>query len=110
MEHIKQCPFCAELINDKAIICRYCHSILGSGAIEKDGELARVRIKTNDKIYIGDVFVPQHMERVSDVINDTRHFIVLINAKEETKTSEVNIGILAINKNIIEWVRFIGYK
>ena len=110
MEHLKQCPYCAELVNAKALICRYCQSMLGGGAVEKKGEPVKVRIKTRDKIYIGDIFLPQHLERVSDVINDTRHFIVLTDAREETKASEAPIGILALNKAIIEWVRFIGYK
>lgn len=107
MENIKECPFCAEIINSKAFVCKYCKSIVGGGSV-KSGTPVKVRLKSHDKVYSGEIFVPQHMERVSDVINDNRHFIVLSNAKEETKTSEINIGVLAINKNIIEWVRFMG--
>jgi len=108
MEHAKQCPYCAEMIDDRAIICRYCRSLIGASEIERRGEFVKVRLKAQDKIYHGDIFVPSHLCRVSDVINDSRYFILLSNAKEETKSSEVTIGFLAINKSIVEWVRLMG--
>lgn len=108
MENRKQCPYCAEIVESKAVICKHCQSILGGGAVEKSGDLVRVRVKSYEKVYSGDIFVPHHLDRVSDVINDGRHFIILTNAKEESKTSEVPIGFLAINKAIVEWVRLIG--
>jgi len=108
MENRKQCPYCAEVVDTKAVICRHCQSILGGGFVEKSGSHIRVRVKTYEKIFSGDIFVPNHLDRVSDVINDGRHFIILTNAKEESKTAEVPVGFLAINKSIIEWVRLIG--
>jgi len=108
VDNRKQCPYCAEIVDAKALVCKYCQSLIGGGAVEKAGTLARVRVKTYEKIYTGDIFIPQHLDRVSDVINDGRHFIILINAKEESKTSETPVGFLAINKSIIEWVRLIG--
>jgi len=45
---------------------------------------------------------------VSDVINDEITFVSLSNTKEETKASEINIGYLAINKNVVEWVHLLG--
>jgi hypothetical protein len=41
------------------------------------------------------------------VINDARQFIALTNTREETETSEIQIGFLAINKNSVEWVRLV---
>lgn len=108
MENRKQCPYCAEIVENKAVICKHCQSILGGGAIEKAGEHVRVRVKTYEKIYSGDIFVPQHLDRVSDVINDGRHFIILTNSREEAKTGDVPLGFLAVNKAIVEWVRLIG--
>ena len=108
MENKKQCPHCAETVNVKAHVCKYCNNILGGDLVEKDGNLVRVRLKTRNKVYTGDIFMPHHVSRVSDVINDTRHFILLSNTSEETNTSEINIGFLAINKNIVEWVRLVG--
>jgi len=108
MDNRKQCPYCAEIVDNKAIVCKYCQSLIGGGSVEKAGTLTRVRVKTYEKIYNGDIFIPQHLDRVSDVINDSRHFIILVNAREETKTTETQIGFLAINKSIIEWVRLIG--
>jgi phosphotransferase system IIA component len=98
MENKKRCPYCAGMVNVKAHVCKYCNNILGGDSVEKNGKLVRVRLKTRDKVYTGDIFMPYHITRISDVINDTRHFILLSNTSEETKTSEINIGFLAINK------------
>jgi len=67
----------------------------------------RVKLKTRDKIYYGDVFIPDYFSRLSDIINDERQFISLSHTKEETEVSEIDIGFLAINKNAVEWVRLV---
>jgi hypothetical protein len=107
MEEMKQCPFCAESIKSQAIVCRYCHSSLAALSKERKGKFVRVKLKTRDKIYYGDIFVPSHLSRVSDVINDERHFVSLANTKEETKASEIHIGFLAISKSMVEWIRML---
>lgn len=107
MELTKQCPFCAEVIKAQAVICRFCHSNLTSTSKEKKGKFVRVKLKTREKVYYGDIFIPSHLSRVSDVINDERHFISLSDTKEETKAAEIHIGFLAINKNVIEWIRLL---
>lgn len=98
---MKACPRCFEQVHTDAEVCRYCHSRIGNG---KDGQQIRVRIKAGDKIYRGDLFVGK-TERISDTINDTRRFIILSNAKEEGKLSDISIGFLALNKDSIESVR-----
>jgi hypothetical protein len=104
MEDIKQCPFCGEDIKAIAKICRWCHSDLKVDAKDKKGELVTVRLKSGEKIYFGDIFLPEYVLRASDVINDERHFIILSNAFEETRVRDVPIGFLAINKNLTEWI------
>ena len=104
MEETKQCPFCGEEIKTMAIVCRHCHSDLKDAAKDKKGKLVTVRLKSGEKIYFGDVFLPEYVLRVSDVINDERHFIILSNAFEETRVRDVPIGFLAINKNLTEWI------
>ena len=42
---------------------------------------------------------------MSDAINDERQFIILSDAKEEAKLSDIHVGFLALNKNSVEWVR-----
>lgn len=104
MEDIKQCSFCGEEIKAIARICRYCHSDLKVDAKDKRGKLVTVRLKSGEKIYFGDIFLPEYVYRVSDIINDERHFIILSNAFEETRVRDVPIGFLAINKNLTEWI------
>ena len=103
MEETKECPGCAEPIKAAARICKHCRTTL---AFSQEGELVKVRVRGREKNYWGELFVPAN-SRVSDTINDDRQFIVLTNAKEETKTIDVHVGFLAINKNSIEWVRLI---
>jgi hypothetical protein len=105
MEDMKQCPSCAESIKAEAIICRYCQSNLAFSAKEQKGRFIKVCLKARDKTYYGDIFVPAHIDRLSNVINDARQFIALTNTREETETTEIQIGFLAINKNAVEWVR-----
>ena len=104
MDEMKECPQCAEPVRAAARICRHCRATL---FVSQEGELVKVRVRGREKAYWGELFVPAK-SRVSDTINDDRQFIVLSNAKEESKTVDVHIGFLAINKNSIEWVRLIS--
>jgi len=108
MEGMKECPYCGEEVKAVAVICRYCHSELQSEAKDRKGNLIKVRLKAGEKKYVGDIFVPEGHSRVSDVINDNRHFIVLSNAIEEGHARDVQIGFLAINKNLTEWIELKG--
>lgn len=110
MENFKECPYCAEIVNIKARICKHCFSKLGVNEddLDKDGTFVKVRIKAQGKIYYGDLFIPGHLRRVSDVINDQRPFLLLSNAREVTKSEDVQIGFLAINKELVHWVRLMG--
>ena len=110
MESEKPCPFCGETIRTKAIVCKHCHTNIVSALQEKEGKFVKVRVKTGDKVYHGEIFIPHYFHRVSDVINDNRPFLSLANTTEQTKASEINIGFLAVNKAVIEWVRLLEEK
>lgn len=105
MDNTKQCPYCAEEVKAEALICRYCFADFQGMAKEKKGDFVRLRLKAGEKSYAGDVFVPDYLSRVSDVLNDKKPFLVLVNAIEETRAIDVNVGFIAINKNQIESIR-----
>ncbi len=108
MDDVKQCHYCVETINSKALICKHCNNIQGDGSGETKGKFVKVCLKSKDKVYYGDIFLKQPLERISDVINSPNHFILLANTREETRSSEKIIGFLAINKSVVEWVRLMG--
>lgn len=104
MDNLRECPFCGEEIKAMAKICRYCHSDLKDLVKDKKGRPIKVRLKAGEKVYFGDIFLPENFYRASDIINDERHFIILSNAFEETRVRDVPIGFLAINKSLTEWI------
>lgn len=105
MENLKQCPYCAEDIRSDAIVCRFCRTDLLNQIKEKTGKYVKVRIKTGEQVYTGELFVPDYLQRMSDVLNDRKSFVILINTIEENKIRDLPIGFIAINKNRIEWIR-----
>ena len=105
MENVKQCPFCAEDIRSEAIVCKYCRADLQASDREKSGKYVKVRVKTGDQIYSGELFVPDYLHRVSDVLNDRKDFIILSGSVEENKVRDIPIGFIAVNKSRIEWIR-----
>lgn len=110
MDNMKQCPFCAELIRGEARICKYCFTDFQDVAKDKKGQFIKLRLKAGEKTYSGEVFVPDYMNRVSDVLNDKKPFVVLINSVEETRAIDVPVGFIAINKNMIESIRLADEK
>jgi hypothetical protein len=107
MEPMKICPFCAESIKLEAVVCRYCNNSIMLSVKEQKGKYVKVCLKSGGKIYYGDIFVPAHLERLSTVINDVRHFVPVVNTREETSSTEIELGFVAINKSAIEWVRLL---
>ena len=105
MDNMKQCPYCAETIRSEARVCKFCFTDFQEIEKDKEGQFIRVRVKTGDKTYAGDLFVPDYMSRVSDVLNDKKPFIVLVNSVEEAKAVDIKVGFIAINKNMVQSIR-----
>jgi hypothetical protein len=102
MKETKECPFCGEEIRTMAIVCR-CYADLNSASNDNKGRFIKVRVKTGGKTYLGDIFVSENL-RVSDIINNSKRFIVLTNVFEVRQTRDVHVGYLAINKKMTEWI------
>ncbi len=103
MKYAKECPFCGAENEGMAIIFHVCHDRLDGKSRKNTGQFVRTRLKANDKIYSGDVFLPEDF-RLSDLMNNGRGFIVLANAVEKRQTEDVPVGSIALNKNMIEWI------
>ena len=99
----KECPFCGEEIKAMVTICHFCHGNFNDTLRDNKGQFVRIRLKTGDKTYVGDAFLPENF-RISDLINDNKRFIVLANAVEEAPTRDLPIGFLALNKTMTKWV------
>lgn len=100
----KECPACAEDIKFRAKICRYCGTAIPEGDKTKGGKFISIRLKAGDKIYTGDIYVTFLKCRVSDIVNDGRKFLSIVNTVEETRNNDKNIGYVAFNKSVVEWI------
>ncbi len=82
-EEYKVCPECAEDIKVKAFSCRYCGSTVAKRNKDEGGNFIRVILKAEDKIYHGDIYLTDLKCRVSDIMNDDRKFISLVDTTQE---------------------------
>ncbi len=103
-EDYKKCPVCAEDIKVKAFSCRYCGATVAKGKKIEGGNFIRVRLKAEDKIYHGDIYLTDLKCRVSDIMNDDRKFISLVNTIEELGDNSFERGFFLVNKSIISWI------
>ena len=65
-----------------------------------EGKKARVRIRTVNATYVGDLFIPPMRNRVSDVFNDDDR--IFINLTNVTINGGEPIEFVSINKNLVE--------
>jgi hypothetical protein len=66
-----------------------------------DGKKVRVRVRTSQAVYIGDILLPAMRNRMSDYFNDEKYTffnltdVRIVNTKEE-------LEFVCLNKNMIE--------
>lgn len=66
-----------------------------------DGKKVRVRVRTSQAVYIGDILLPAMRNRMSDYFNDEKYTFLnltnvrIVNTKEE-------LEFVCLNKNMIE--------
>ena len=104
-EEYKKCHVCAEDIKTKAFKCRYCGATVAKEKINENGNFTRVILKAEDATYQGDIYLTDLKFRVSDIMNDDRKFISIVNATREVGDKTLKIGFFILNKSIINWIR-----
>lgn len=103
-EEYKKCPVCAEDIKVNAFSCRYCGATVAKGKKIEDGNFTRVRLKAEDQTYHGEIYLTDLKCRLSDIMNDNRKFISIVNTTQEVGDNNLKIGFLLLNKSIINWI------
>ncbi len=63
----------------------------------------RVRIETDDGVYVGQVFVPETKKRLSDVLCDDRPFLNM--TEVSINDSQIIEPFVALNKRYVKAVR-----
>ena len=104
-EEYKKCPVCAEDIKTEAFKCRYCGATVAKEKISESGNFTRVILKAENATYQGDIYLTDLKFRVSDIMNDNRKFIAIVNATQEVGDKTLKIGFFILNKSIINWIR-----
>jgi len=104
-EEYKKCIICAEDIKTKAFRCRYCGATAASEKISEGGNFTTVILNVESTIYQGDIYLTDLKFRVSDIMNDDRKFIPIVNATQEVGDRTIKIGFIMLNKSIINWIR-----
>ncbi len=103
-EEYKECPVCAEDIKVNAFSCRYCGASVAKWKKIEGGNFIRVRLKAEDKTYHGDIYLTDLKCRVSDIMNDDRKFISLVDTTQEVGDNNLEIGFFIVNKSVISWI------
>ena len=103
-EEYKKCHVCAEDIKTKAFKCRYCGATVAKEKINENGNFTRVILKAEDATYQGDVYLTALKFRVSDIMNDDRKFLSIVNATREVGDKTLRISFFILNKSIVNWI------
>jgi hypothetical protein len=104
-EEYKKCNICDEYIKSKALTCMYCGATVANEKIIESGNFTRVVIEAEGATYKGDIYLPDLKSRVSDIMNDDRKFVSIVNATREVGDKTLKIGFFILNKSIIHLVR-----
>ncbi len=104
-EEYKKCHVCAEGIKNNAFKCRYCGSTVAKEKKIENGNFTSVILEAEGATYKGDIYLTDLKFRVSDIMNDDRKFLSIVNATREVGNRTLNIGFFILNKSIINMVR-----
>ncbi len=104
-EEYKKCHVCAEGIKNNAFKCSYCGSTVAKEKIIETGNFTRVILEVEGATYKGDIYLTDLKFRVSDIMNDDRKFLSIVNATRDVGNTSLKIGFFILNKSMINLVR-----